>query len=105
MVSAITTSVSGLTAAARRVEAAAGNLAGQNSPRAPAKGERADASSVPQPVDPVSLSPAGMQAQAKDTDAAREMMAMKIASYDYKANIRALQVQQKTEDSLLDMLS
>lgn len=127
MVSATHTSLSGLTAAARRVEVAASNLANQNSTRTRVDGETADTPYVPQRVDQISLSNAGVRAQVKavepatvtqpdanapdglveapNTDPAREISAMKLAAYDYRANIRAIQVQNRTENSLLDILS
>ena len=125
MVSGINASVSGLTASAKRIEVAANNIANQNSTKTVENGQTVDKPFVPQRVDLVSLSNAGVAAQVKDVenpttqvpdgnggliespnvDTARQLVDIKLASYDFKANIKAIQVQQKAEESLLDILS
>jgi flagellar basal body rod protein FlgC len=127
MVNAINTSLSGLTAAAKRVEVAANNLANQNTTRARNEnGEVLDRPFIPQRVDQVSLSNGGVQTQVRDVenptvpifdpgsgdftlapnvDQAQELIALKLASYDFRANARAIEVQTNLQDSVLDILS
>lgn len=127
MVSAINTSLSGLTAASKRIEVAASNIANQNSTKTKTNDEVTDTPYVPQRVDLVSLSNAGVQAQVRDVeqptievpdansetglrevpnvDQAQQLIDIKIASYDYKANLKAIQVQNNVQDSLLDIIS
>ncbi|NBO18224.1 MAG: flagellar basal body rod protein FlgC [Proteobacteria bacterium] len=125
MVSGINASISGLTASAKRIEVAANNIANQNSTKTLENGEAVDKPFVPQRVDLVTLSNAGVAAKVSDApnpvvqqpdgegglvdspnvDVARELVDIKLASYDYKANIKAIQVQAKNEESLLNILS
>lgn len=125
MVSAMNVSLSGLTAASKRIEVAANNIANQNSTKKLKDGQVADEPYTPQRVDLVSLSNAGVQAQVKDVqpattqqpdsdgklqevpnvDQAQQLVDMNVASYDYKANIKALKVQDKVQQSLLNILS
>ncbi|MBY0408515.1 MAG: flagellar basal body protein [Rickettsiales bacterium] len=126
MVNAINTSLSGLNAATKRVEVAANNIANQNSTKRRENGEVVDKTFTPQRVDLVSLTNAGVQAQVRDVenptvqifdpgsnelvevpnvDPAEQLIELKMASYDYKANIKAIKVQDNIQQSLLDILS
>lgn len=127
MVSAINTSLSGLTAASKRIEVAANNIANQNSTKTREGDQVVDKPYTPQRVDLVSLSNAGVQAKVNDVtpattqvpdvnsqsgltdvpniDQAQQLIDLNVASYDYKANIKAIQVQDKVQQSLLDILS
>lgn len=125
MVSGINASLSGLTASAKRVEVAANNIANKDSTKTLENGELVDKPYTPQRVDLVSLSNAGVAATVRDVetpsvqtpdgkgglfeapnvDVAKELIDIKMASYDYKANIKAIQVQAKNEESLLNIIS
>jgi len=127
MVSAINTSLSGLAASSKRIEVAANNIANQNSTKTNTNGNVENKPFTPQRVDLVSLSNSGVQAQVRDVnpatqqvadvnsksglsevpnvDQARQLIDLKIASYDFKANIKAIKVQDNIEQSLLDILS
>ncbi len=125
--SSINTSLSGLTAASTRIEVAANNIANQGSTKSLDNGQVVDKPYTPQRVDLVSLSNSGVQAQVKDVnpattqqadpnspsgltdtpnvDTAQQLIDANVASYDFKANIKAIQVQDKVTQSLLDILS
>ncbi len=125
MVSAINTSLSGLTAASTRIEVASNNIANQDSTKSLENGQATNKPYTPQRVDLVSLSNAGVQAQVNNVnpattqqsdgqggvqdvpnvDQAQQLVDLKIASYDFKANIKAIKVQDNVEQSLLDIIS
>ena len=75
MVSAIGSSLAGLNSAAKRIETAAANIAKQNTTEQP------------------------------KADPAQDLVDIKIAAYDYKANLSAIKVQDKMQQSLLDILT
>lgn len=124
---AINTSLSGLSASAKRVEVAAKNIANQNTTRTQTDGRVEEKPYTPQRVDLVSLSNSGVQAQVRDVnpatqqvadetsesglidvpnvDAAEQLIDLKVASYDFKANIKAIKVQDNIQQSLLNILS
>lgn len=127
MVSAINTALSGLSAATRRLEVSANNIANQNSTQTNTNGEVSNTPFTPQRVDLVSLSNSGVIAQVRNqepattqvpnaesetglievpnVDVARELVEVKLASYDYKANIKVIKTQNELEQNLLDILS
>lgn len=127
MTSVINTALSGLQASQRRIEVAANNIANQNSTKTNVNGESTNSPFTPQRVDLVSLSNAGVAAITSDVenpttqiadptsasglsevpnvDVAQQLIEVKLASYDYKANIKAIQIQNNLEDSVLDILS
>ena len=127
MVSAINASLSGLTAASKRIEVAANNIANQSSTKSVEGGQVINKPYTPQRVDLVSLSNAGVQAQvsnvtpatqqqpdassdtglsdAPNVDPAQQLIDLNVASYDFKANLKALQVQDDAQQKLLDILS
>lgn len=127
MVSAIDTALSGLKAAGTRLSVAADNIANQSSTKTIKDGQHSDTPYVPKRVDLVSLSNAGVQAQVRDVtpssvtapdpnnpggtqelpnvDLANELIQMKLASYDFKANIKTIKVQENLQKSLLDIVS
>lgn len=127
MVSVINTALSGLDAAQKRIQVASNNIANQSSTKTTVDGVSTNTPYTPQRVDLVTLSNAGVAASVSDidkpttrlaepnnpegfvespnVDVAQELIDIKIASYDYKANIKAIQIQGEVEDSLLDILS
>lgn len=124
MASVIDTALSGLKAADTKLQTHANNIANQLS-----TSKLADGSSkpfIPNRVDQVTLSPGGVKAlvtqdaEPLDTpvggngevaqgfsnvDPARELVGSLIASYDFKANLKTIQVQDKVQQSLLDIVS
>lgn len=127
MVSVINTALSGLDAAQKRIQVASNNIANQSSTKTTIDGVSTNTPYTPQRVDLVTLSNAGVAASVSDIDksstrlaetnnpegfiespnidVAQELIDIKVASYDYKANIKAIQIQGEIEDSLLDILS
>jgi len=127
MVSSINSSLSGLAAASKRIEVSANNIANQfstglgktNEPfvpqdvvsvTAPGGGVIAKVQDAANPL--ISqFDPENPQAneqgfvQAPNVDIAKELVNTKIASYDYKANLKAIEVAGNLEDSLLDIFS
>lgn len=77
MVSAIDASLYGLAIASRRIEQSAKNVAN------PAKTENSQAPAV---------------------DPAKDLVDLKIASYDYKANLKAIKVSGDIQKNLLDII-
>lgn len=130
MVNPINVSLGGLQTAAKRIEVASNNLANQNSTSTRVDGEATSDVYKPQRVvqDTVNGVPvarvetvanptlklyAPENPQADDTgfidipnvDTANELVELKIASYDYKANLKAIKVQDEVQQSLLDILT
>jgi flagellar basal-body rod protein FlgC len=130
MVSPISTSLAGLQVAAKRVQVASTNLANQQSTATRVNGDVVDEAYKPQRVVTTTVDgvpTAQVQTVANPTqklylpdspqadeygfvempnvDQAAELVEMKIASYDYKANLKAIQVQDKIQQALLDILS
>lgn len=131
MVSSIDASVSGLAAAAKRIEASARNIANQSSTRTKnIDGNVENKPYTPQVVDQVSLSTGGVQATLRDAqrppvpvynpsdvaadargivqtpniDTAQEMVNIKLAAQEYKANLKAIKAQDDMQQRLLDIL-
>ncbi len=130
MVSPINTSLSGLQVAAKRIAVASENLANQQSTGSNINGKTVNTPYLPKEV--VQISNNGFvtaSVQTKDNptqklyqpdspqadeygfvnspnvDQAEELVNLKIASYDYKANLKAIQVQNNVEQALLDIFS
>jgi flagellar basal-body rod protein FlgC len=127
MVSPVDSALSGIRAASTRLAVAANNIANKDSTKTNENGQVTDTPYVPKRVDLVSLSNAGVKAQVRDVtpssvttpdpdapggtqerpnvDLAKELIEIKMASYDFKANIKTLKVQDNLEKSLLDIVS
>ena len=124
--SAIDNALSGMNAAGTQIAVAANNIANQNSNKSIINGQVVNKPYVPQQVDQVSLSTGGVLAsvsnapnptqQVPDTtngglttvpnvDQAAQLVQTDIASYNYKANLKVIQVQQNLDKSLLDIKS
>ncbi len=131
MVNAINSALSGLSAAARRLHVSANNIANIHSTKTVVDGNTVNAPYVPKRVDQVSQAGGGVTTVVKDINPAStklfdpddpdadtegfvaypnvnletEIVNQKIASYDYKANLKTIKVQDELEQSLLDILS
>ncbi len=130
MVSPIGTSLAALQAASARVKVASENLANQNStttrvdgtvvnePYKPQRVVQTSENGVPKvtvqtaanPTQKLYL-PESPQAdeygfvEAPNVDQAQELVDLKIASYDYKASLKAIKIQDDIQQALLDILS
>lgn len=128
---AINTALSGLSAASTRIDVSAANIANQNSTATKVNGVTTNKAYIPQDVVQVSLGAGGVRADVHDAanpttklydpassqagqdgfvevpnvDTAKELVNQQIAAYDYKANLKAIQVASRMEQNLLDMLS
>lgn len=119
MVSPISASLSGLQAASKRLDVSSKNIANQQSlGYEPQQVQQTSNNGVVQTkVQTVSNptqklyqpdNPASDEAgfiDAPNVDLASELVNLKVASYDYKANLKAIAVQNNVEQSLLDILS
>lgn len=129
MVSSINTALSGLNAASKRLAVSSNNIANQNSTKSLENGQTVDKPYVPQRVEQISLENGGVKTVVKDVDPATvtqfdpdnpdadanggiqvpnvslesEIINQKIATYDYKANLKTLKVQDDLLKSLLDI--
>jgi len=101
MVSAINSALSGIASAGRRIEDAAVKISRSGNSNA------ADAAAPVSPVDAVTLSDTAQAAQLQpaESDPTDAIIEMKLASYDFKANLKTLQVQQNITQSLLDIVA
>jgi len=128
---AINTALSGLAAASTRVEVSAANIANQNSTATTVNGVTTNKAYIPQDVVQISLGAGGVRTDVRDAtnpttkiydpassqaskegfvevpnvDTAKELVNQQIAAYDYKANLKAIQISSRMEQNLLDMLS
>lgn len=131
MSSAIDTALSGLTAASRRVEVSANNIANQQSTATSVNGVTTNKSYIPQDVVQISLGAGGVRAETRDTpkptvnyydpnsaqsdgtgfvatpnvDVAKEIVDQQIAAYGFKANLKAIKIASGLEQNLLDIIS
>lgn len=131
MTTAIGSALSGLSAASKRIEVSANNIANQNSTATQVGGVTTNKPFIPQDVVQISLGVGGVRAEVRDAsnptvnyydpespqaddygfvsapnvDTAEELVKMQIASYDFKANLKAIQVSNRLQQNLLDMLS
>lgn len=131
MVFAIGSALSGLAAAGKRLEVSAANVANQHSTRKKVDGQTVNEPYTPQRVQQVSLQNGGVQAVVSDISPAtttvydpdhpdtgpdgvlklpnvsveEELVGQKIASYDYKANLKTIKVAEDMQKNLLDILA
>lgn len=130
MISSIGTSLAGLQVASRRIEVASNNLANQNSTATHENGETVDKPYQPQRVVQTNrdgVPQATVETVANPTqklylpdspqadeygfveypnvDQASELVELKMASYDYKANLKAIKVQDEQFKALLDIFT
>lgn len=125
--SAVGSALSGLQAASKRIQVSADNVANQYSTKTIKNGQILDQPYIPQIAQQVSHSGGGVQVITKDAtpatipvqdqydpgqlvdypnvDVATELVNQRIASYDYKANLKTLKVAHEMEQNLLDILS
>ena len=131
MSTAIGSALSGLAAASKRIEVSAANLANQSSTATQIGGVTTNKPYIPKDVVQISLGAGGVRPEVRDTgnpvvkyhdpqnpqadkngfvdtpnvDTADQLVKMQIASYDYKANLKAIKIADRMEQNLLDMLS
>jgi flagellar hook protein FlgE len=111
MVSPIGTALSGIAAASKRLAVSSENIANQSTADYAVKRarqvSRADGSvDVSVEQGPRNTSFAGDESLTLPAvDVANELVNMTIASYDIKANIKSIQMNDKMQKSLLDILS
>lgn len=123
MVSAITVGVSGFNAAAERVKTSADNLANQFSTARVEGGKVVNEPYVPQQVQSISQENGGVTTKRVDkypasvpiakgdgttvdmpnVDTAEELVNMQVAANDAKANLAAMRIENKMQQSLLDI--
>ena len=129
MISAINTSLSGLNAASRRLEISANNIANANSTGSIIGGSRTTQPFIPQQAVSTAQKGGGVNVDvrakanattqlyqpdnpdadeqgivnAPNVDVAQELVDSKIATYDYKANLKALKMADDTLSYLLDI--
>lgn len=130
MISSIGTSLAGVQVASKRIEVASQNLANQNSTATRRGGETVDEAYQPQRV--VQTNEGGVPQAIVETvsnptqklylpdspqadeygfveypnvDQASEMIEMKMASYDLKANLKAIKMEDDRLKSLLDIFT
>jgi flagellar basal-body rod protein FlgC len=128
----INTALSGLAAAGKRLETAANNIANQNSTRTrDADGNSTNVPFQPQEVVQTSLTGGGVKTEVRPTgdqplrvfdpgnpDAdengfvstpnvslEEQIVQTKLATYDYKANLKTIAAQDKLFENLLDIIS
>ena len=131
MSTTIGSALSGLAAAAKRVEVSASNIANQSSTATQVNGVTTNQPYIPKDVVQISLGAGGVRADVRDAevpsvkyydpesaqsdehgfvsapnvDTADELVKMQIASYDYKANLKSIKIADRMAQNLLDMLS
>jgi flagellar basal-body rod protein FlgC len=131
VISTFNVAVSGLGAAGRRLSVSADNIANQLSTSTRLDGQVLHQPYTPKEVQQVSLQTGGVQSVVRDKTPAKttvfapenpdakpdgtldlpnvsleeEAVNMKMATYDYKANLSVIKVQGNMEKNLLDILS
>jgi flagellar basal body rod protein FlgC len=123
MISSLGNSISGLNAAEKRINVAANNIANQFSTARQENGKTVNEPYVPQQVQAVSEEAGGVTVKLVDknpasipipgengevkqlpnVDTAEELVNIKIATYDAKANIAVIHTENKMQQSLLDI--
>lgn len=98
MVSAINSALSGIASASRRIEDAATRIANSGN-------TNIEAAAPVSPVDAVTLSEDAEQVQneSQANDPTDAIIELKLASYDFKANLKTIQIQQNLDQALLDI--
>jgi len=92
-----------MTAALARVDAAAGNIANQQTPGY--RRQQVDQTADPDGGVEVTLSLGVSSGGGGDDDLATDLVQQKAASYDFKANLRVLQAGDDMLGSLIDTLA
>lgn len=126
MISSIGISVSGLHAASTRMAASADNVANLNTREIKKNGVTTQEAYTPHDVQQSSIEPqGGVRATVRDRDPAtvqlptfdgevvdypninleEEIVGQEVASYDYKANLKAIKAADEMTESLLDITS
>lgn len=131
MISPFGSALSGLAAAGKRLEVSASNIANQYSTRKQINGQTINEPYTPQKVQQVSLQNGGVQTVVTDVSPTTtgvyspehpdadangtlqlpnvsledELVEQKMATYDYKANLKTIKVADEMQKSLLDILS
>jgi flagellar basal-body rod protein FlgC len=131
MIYGINPALSGLAAAGKRLEVASNNVANINSTRTQTNGVSTVQPYQPQEVVQTSLDTGGVSTQVRASNAAAEkvfapdhpdaneegfvtlpgvsleeqIIQSKVATYDYRANLRSIDTHDKMLDHLLDILS
>ncbi|MEZ5690608.1 MAG: flagellar basal body rod C-terminal domain-containing protein [Rickettsiales bacterium] len=131
MVDAVGSVLSGLAAASRRLEVSANNVANQQSTATQVNGVTTNKPFIPKDVVQISLGSGGVRTEIRDidnatvrrqdpdspqadtegfvefpdVDIAKELVDQQIASYDFKANLKSIQVADRLQQNLLDILS
>ncbi len=131
MINPINSALSGLSAATRRLQVSAANIANMQSTQRVENGNVVNSPYVPQRVQQISQAGGGVSTLVQDVNPAatrifdpedpqadaegfvaypnvnleNEIINQKIATYDYKANLKTLKIQDELEQSLLDILS
>lgn len=126
MISSIGISVTGLQAASTRMAASADNVANLNTRQIKKDGVVVQEAYTPHDVQQSSIEPqGGVRAHVRDRDPAtvelptfdgdvaeypnvnleEEIVGQEVASYDYKANLKAIKTQDEMMESLLDITS
>ena len=118
--SATNIALTGLNAAETRLSVSANNIANQSSAKQLVNGKVVNQPYTPQQVQQTSLPGGGTQAQVADinpatvtvggqplpnVDQSNEIVQQSIASYDFKANLKTIKVQDQMQKSLLDIIS
>jgi len=125
MLSAINIALSGLNAATTQLNVSANNTANQFSTETDTNGQVTNQPYMPQQVDLVALSGGGVQAnvinvnpstvtianpsspsglsQLPNVDPTQEVVNQQVASYDFQANLKTIEVANDTLQSLLDI--
>jgi flagellar basal body rod protein FlgC len=111
MTDAINSAISGLANASKRLETAANHIAkaGLKPADSTQQADTTKQSGTTQPTDKVTLSDDATQALSQlsqgSGDITNDLIQTNQASYDFKANLKTLQVQNNIQQSLLDIFS
>lgn len=100
MISGINTSINGLLDASSRVQDAAQRVAASGAVRSSYDASEIEASRP----ESTTLDLSEQAQQAPQDDTTRALIDQKIATYDFKANLRALKVQDENQKHILDIL-
>ncbi|MEY4645496.1 MAG: putative proximal rod protein [Pseudomonadota bacterium] len=104
MVNAVNSALSGLAAASRRVEVSAQNIANQRSTSDSKDGVR-QAKPPAQKVNDSDAARTDQDGLAKqpEVDVTKQLADQQLASYDFKANLKSIKVQEKLVQKLVDI--
>ncbi|MEQ1789462.1 MAG: flagellar basal body rod C-terminal domain-containing protein [Rickettsiales bacterium] len=130
MTTAIGSALSGIAAASKRIDVSASNIANQSSTAMQVGGVTSNKSYIPKDVVQISLGAGGVRTEVRESlnptvkyfdptspqagkdgfvetpnvDVAEELVEQRIASYDFKANLKSIQVADRLQQNLLDIL-